>query len=189
LVTLSRPAAKSSNLKAVAAIATAEMFVRNAAKGKGFSLPTRRILRAFSACALPTAYAYPFPELYVIIWNQWRENALFTITSLCDQRRKDMNRLQFFSSVRVSRGSGHPVEEIENVAEALAFLREWPVGRRGPVYRCAFNCCSAAMATQMTAEEARKSFTGFARITGLLVDSGTPPLPVGREPKPGTLAH
>ncbi len=87
-----------------------------------------------------------------------------------------MDRLQFFSSVRVSRGRGQPVQDIENVAEALAFLREWPVGRRGPVYRCALNCCAAAMAAQMSAEEARKSFAGFARITGLLVDSGPSPL-------------
>ena len=83
-----------------------------------------------------------------------------------------MNRLQIFSTVRLSRGTGHPVEEIDNVADAMAFLREWPVGRRGPVYRCALNCCAAAMAAQMSAEEARKSFAGFARITGLLVDDG-----------------
>jgi hypothetical protein len=100
-----------------------------------------------------------------------------------------MDRLQFFSSVRVSRGGGHPIEEIESVAEALTFLREWPIGRRGPVYRCAFNCCAAAMAAQMTAEEARKSFLGFARITGLLVDGGPPPMPAAQEHKPGTLAH
>jgi hypothetical protein len=87
-----------------------------------------------------------------------------------------MDRLQFFSPVRVSRGHDHPVEEIENVAEAMAFLREWPVGRRGPVYRCALNCCAAAMAAQMSAEEARKSFAGFARITGLLVDGGPSPV-------------
>ena len=86
-----------------------------------------------------------------------------------------MDRLQFLSPVRVSRGAGHPVEEVETVAEALAFLREWPVGRRGPVYRCALNCCSAAMAAQMSAEEARKSFAGFARITGLLIDGGPAP--------------
>jgi hypothetical protein len=83
-----------------------------------------------------------------------------------------MDRLQFFSPVRVSKGHGHPVEDIENVVEAMAFLREWPVGRRGPVFRCALNCCAAAMAAQMNAEEARKSFVGFARITGLLVDAG-----------------
>ena len=87
-----------------------------------------------------------------------------------------MNRLQFFSTVRLSRGTGHPVEEIDNVADAMAFLREWPVGRRGPVYRCALNCCAAAIAAQMSAEEARKSFAGFARITGLLVDDGPAPL-------------
>ncbi|MGB3539087.1 MAG: DUF982 domain-containing protein [Mesorhizobium sp.] len=81
-----------------------------------------------------------------------------------------MDSLQFFSTVRVARGKGHPIEEIDSVQEAMVFLREWPVGRRGPVYRCALNCCSAAMAAQMTAEEARKSFLGFARITGLLAD-------------------
>lgn len=80
-----------------------------------------------------------------------------------------MDRLQFFSSVRLARSTVHPMEEIENVADALTFLREWPAGRRGPVYRCALNCCAAAMAGQMSAEEARKSFAGFARITGLLV--------------------
>ncbi len=79
-----------------------------------------------------------------------------------------MDRLQFFSPVRLSLGSGHPVEEIDSVAEAVVFLRNWPVGRRGPVYLCAVNCCAAAMAGQMSAEEARKSFSSFARITGLL---------------------
>lgn len=87
-----------------------------------------------------------------------------------------MDRLQFFSPVRLARGAGYPVEDIDNVAEAMVFLREWPVGRRGPVYRCALNCCAAAMAAQMSAEEARKSFAGFARITGLLVDGGPSPV-------------
>ncbi len=87
-----------------------------------------------------------------------------------------MDRLRFLSSVRVARGPGHPVEDIDNVADAMVFLREWPVGRRGPVYRCALNCCAAALAAQMSAEEARKSFAGFARITGLLVDAGPSPV-------------
>jgi hypothetical protein len=95
-----------------------------------------------------------------------------------------MDRLQFFSPVRVSRGHGQSVEEIENVAEAMTFLREWPVGRRGPVYRCALNCCAAAMAAQMSAEEARKSFAGFARITGLLVDGGPSPIVAERYATP-----
>ena len=81
-----------------------------------------------------------------------------------------MDYLHFFSPVRISRGQGHPVEEVDSVAEAMVFLRKWPTGRRGPVYQCALNCCSAAMSGQMSAEEARKAFTGFARITRLLDD-------------------
>lgn len=85
-----------------------------------------------------------------------------------------MDRLQFLSTVRVTRNKDGEVEEIDNVMDAISFLREWPVGRRGPVYRCAMNCCSAAISDQMTAEEARKSFIGFARITRLLVDHEMP---------------
>ena len=95
-----------------------------------------------------------------------------------------MNRLQFFSPVRIVLGPGHRVEEIDSVAEAMAFLKNWPVGRRGPVYLCAVNCCSAAMAGQMSAEEARKSFSSFARITGLSKDR--PSGPVGHERRAGT---
>lgn len=95
-----------------------------------------------------------------------------------------MDRLQFLSSVRVSRGAGHPVEEIDSVPDAMVFLREWPAGRRGPVFRCALNCCSAAMAARMSAEEARKSFAGFARITGLLVDGGPTPALTERRGSP-----
>ena len=70
-----------------------------------------------------------------------------------------MDQLHFFSPVRISRGQGYPMEEIDSVAEAMMFLRKWPTGRRGPVYQCALNCCSAALSGQMSAEEARKAFT------------------------------
>jgi hypothetical protein len=90
-----------------------------------------------------------------------------------------MNRLQFFSPVRISHGHEQPVEEIDGVPEALVFLRKWPTGRRGPVYQCALNCCVAAMAGHMSVEEARKAFTGFARITRLLEDDMA--LPTGNE--------
>ena len=87
-----------------------------------------------------------------------------------------MDRLQFFAPVRIRLGRGEPVEEIESVADALVFLREWPANRRGPVYRSALNCCSAAKAAQLSAEQARKSFASFARITGLLVDDMMTPV-------------
>ncbi|AZN99812.1 DUF982 domain-containing protein [Mesorhizobium sp. M9A.F.Ca.ET.002.03.1.2] len=87
-----------------------------------------------------------------------------------------MDRLQFFSPVRISRAPGQPVEDIDGVREAMAFLRKWPKGRRGPVYQCALNCCAAALAGKMSAEEARKAFTGFARITRLLDDDMALPM-------------
>ncbi|TIW05674.1 MAG: DUF982 domain-containing protein [Mesorhizobium sp.] len=79
-----------------------------------------------------------------------------------------MDRLHFFTPVRIARGQGYPVEEVDSVSEAMVFLRKWPTGRRGPVYQCALNCCTAAMSGKMSAEEARKAFVGFARITRLL---------------------
>lgn len=96
------------------------------------------------------------------------------------EREDMMDYLHFFSPVRISRGQGHPIEEIDSVAEAMMFLRKWPTGRRGPVYQCALNCCAAALSGQMSAEEARKAFTGFARITRLLDDDMA--LSVGSEP-------
>ena len=101
-----------------------------------------------------------------------------------------MTSLQFISTVSVRRGRDQPVEEIDNVAEAIAFLRAWPAGRRGPVYRCALNACAAAMAAQMSAEEARKSFAGFARITGLLVEGDMPaPALAENSAPPKPVAH
>jgi hypothetical protein len=90
-----------------------------------------------------------------------------------------MDRLHFFTPVRIARGQGHPIEEVDSVAEAMVFLQKWPLGRRGPVYQCAVNCCSAALSGRMSAEEARKAFTGFARITRLLDDDMA--LPMGGE--------
>ncbi|AZO23782.1 MULTISPECIES: DUF982 domain-containing protein [unclassified Mesorhizobium] len=87
-----------------------------------------------------------------------------------------MDRLHFFTPVRIARGQGYPLEEVDSVSDALVFLRKWPTGRRGPVYQCALNCCSAAMSGKMSAEEARKAFVGFARITRLLDDDMALPL-------------
>ncbi|WP_318012951.1 DUF982 domain-containing protein [Mesorhizobium sp. ESP7-2] len=98
-----------------------------------------------------------------------------------DRPEETMDYLHFFSPVRISRGQGYPVEEVDSVAEAMVFLRKWPTGRRGPVYQCALNCCSAALSGQMSAEEARKAFTGFARITRLLDDDTA--LPMGSDSK------
>ncbi|TGQ34666.1 MULTISPECIES: DUF982 domain-containing protein [unclassified Mesorhizobium] len=72
------------------------------------------------------------------------------------------------------------VEEINDVNDAADFLQRWPIDRRGHVYRSALNACSAAIAAQIPAGDALKAFTGFARVTGILVQSDGPEMPAGR---------
>jgi hypothetical protein len=83
-----------------------------------------------------------------------------------------MRKMPFFTPVCVSspdEPSGHDIEDLE---QALHFLRGWPADRRGPVYHAAYNACTAACEGYLTVEEARKSLTGFARITGILKMDG-----------------
>ena len=77
-----------------------------------------------------------------------------------------MEKMQFLVSVRLS--DGQSVQEIEDLDQAIRFLRDWPAGRRGPVYQTALNGCTAAKEGYLTVEEARKSLCGFARITGIM---------------------
>ena len=70
---------------------------------------------------------------------------------------------------------GH-VEEIDSVSDAADFLQRWPIERRGHVYRSALNACSAAIAAQISESDAIKVFTGFARVAGILVAEGRPPM-------------
>nr|WP_284272699.1 DUF982 domain-containing protein [Mesorhizobium huakuii] len=68
------------------------------------------------------------------------------------------------------------VEEIDSVSDAADFLQRWPIERRGHVYRSALNACSAAIAAQISESDAIKVFTGFARVAGILVAEGGPPM-------------
>ncbi|AZV20934.1 DUF982 domain-containing protein [Mesorhizobium sp. M7A.F.Ca.CA.004.11.2.1] len=83
------------------------------------------------------------------------------------------------------------IEEIDSVSEAADFLQRWPLERRGHVYRSALNACSAAIAAQISEADAMKVFTGFARVTGILVDEGNPAMAMdarsmqSRTPKQG----
>ncbi len=79
-----------------------------------------------------------------------------------------MRKMPFYAPVCVrspNEPSGHDIEDLE---QALRFLREWPASRRGPVYLAAYNACTAAHDGYLTVEEARRSLSGFARITGIL---------------------
>ncbi|ANT51031.1 DUF982 domain-containing protein [Mesorhizobium amorphae] len=66
------------------------------------------------------------------------------------------------------------IEDIEDVNAAVDLLQRWPVDRRGHVYRSALNACGAAIAAQISPDDALKVFTGFARVTGILVVDDDP---------------
>ena len=90
-----------------------------------------------------------------------------------------MEKMRFFVPVCLAPGNSEPMQEIEDVEQALKFLRNWPADRRGPVYQTALNGCTAAKEGYLTAEEARKALSGFARITGILERDASHPAPVG----------
>ncbi|MRX37408.1 DUF982 domain-containing protein [Aminobacter sp. MDW-2] len=87
-----------------------------------------------------------------------------------------MAKLTFLAPVQVETNGA--VQEIDSVQDAMRFLKHWPTGRRGPVFTCAERSCNAAIAGQMSAEEARQAFVSFARIAGVLISAELlPPLP------------
>ncbi|TGS71499.1 DUF982 domain-containing protein [Mesorhizobium sp. M3A.F.Ca.ET.201.01.1.1] len=86
-----------------------------------------------------------------------------------------MRGLAFLVPVRIK--TNDEVHDINTVRESLVFLNQWPKPRRGPVYSCAVRSCNAAIAGQMTTDQARQAFVGFARIAGILAktDLSAPP--------------
>ncbi len=76
-----------------------------------------------------------------------------------------MRKMPFFEPVCVR--SDRDSSDIEDIEQALQFLRDWPTTRRGPVYNAAYNACTAAREGYLTVEEARRSLSGFARIMGI----------------------
>jgi len=85
-----------------------------------------------------------------------------------------MDKMVFLEPVSLVSGQNADAGEIEDLEQALQFLRNWPTTRRGPVYHAAYNACSAARDGHLAVEEARKSLSGFARITGILRQKARP---------------
>lgn len=69
------------------------------------------------------------------------------------------------------------VREIGCVADAIAFLTDWPEKRRGPIYNAAARACQAARNGQLPIEGARSALQSFARSANILEQS-----PVSVEP-------
>jgi hypothetical protein len=97
-----------------------------------------------------------------------------------------MQKMMFMEPVCLASEKDPAGREIEDLEQALQFLRDWPVSRRGPVYDAAYNACSAARDGYFGIEEARKSLSGFARITGILRQR-TRPVPAIHAARVGSL--
>jgi Protein of unknown function (DUF982) len=78
-----------------------------------------------------------------------------------------MDDLSFFAPVCVK--TGDSVQVIGSVRRALRFLNEWPPDRRGPAFGCALRSADAAIAGQLSVQQARQAFLSFAGITSILV--------------------
>lgn len=101
-----------------------------------------------------------------------------------------MTSLAFLAPVQVK--TNDVIHDINSVREALVFLNQWPKVRRGPVYSCAVRSCNAAIAGEMTTEQARQAFVGFARIAGVLAKSDFSPfadVQKAAQKSPGPINH
>ena len=63
---------------------------------------------------------------------------------------------------------GNVVREITCIADAIAFLTDWPEKRRGPIYTVAARACQAARNGQLPVEGARSALQSFARSANIL---------------------
>jgi hypothetical protein len=81
-----------------------------------------------------------------------------------------MNNRDFDRPVFVNNGQ-LMVEEIVCLADAFAFLEQWPKDLRGPVYNTAFRACQRAHDGHIPISVAREAFAGFANWAGILEES------------------
>jgi hypothetical protein len=100
-----------------------------------------------------------------------------------------MRKMLFYEPVCMKSKTDPDGYDIDCVEAALQFLRTWPAARRGPVYQAAFNACTAAKEGYLTAEEARSSLSGFARITGILQHAGPRPMHPAGQPLARRASH
>ena len=75
--------------------------------------------------------------------------------------------------------------ELTSTYELLQFLNEWPQGRRGPIFTTAQRACNAALAGELTNEDARKAFSSFARACGILAPTVEPVAAAHLPKRPG----
>lgn len=77
-----------------------------------------------------------------------------------------MNDRTFDAPVYVRDGK-HLIQEIRSLDDALDFLEDWPLNRRGPIYETAMRACNRAYSRDVPLDVARTAFIGFARSAGI----------------------
>ena len=68
------------------------------------------------------------------------------------------------------RDEGHAVQRIRCVMDAIEFLEEWPVERRGLLHAAASDACYSAYDGRKSVEAANKAFTTWARRVAIIED-------------------
>lgn len=66
------------------------------------------------------------------------------------------------------REDGFVLRKIECVMDAIEFLEEWPVERRGLLHAAASETCCSAYDGRKSVEAAHKTFTTWARRVGVV---------------------
>ena len=86
------------------------------------------------------------------------------------------------------RDEGGVVQKIGCVMDAIEFLEEWPVERRGLLHAAASDTCYSAYDGRKSVDAAHKTFTTWARRVGVIEDvHAAPPWMTG--PKIGGAGH
>ena len=63
---------------------------------------------------------------------------------------------------------GSTIRRIECVMDAIEFLEEWPIQRRGLIHEVTCETCYAAHDGRKPVDTARKAFATLARMAGIL---------------------
>jgi len=65
-------------------------------------------------------------------------------------------------------------EEIACLEDALEFLYDWPMNRRGPIYQTAVRACQRAYEGSFPLSSAQDAFVGFAKSVRIFEDISEP---------------
>ncbi|MGX8009013.1 DUF982 domain-containing protein [Mesorhizobium sp. ORM8.1] len=72
-------------------------------------------------------------------------------------------------------GENGYIQKIDCVMDAIEFLEEWPVEKRGLLHAAACEACYSAYDGRKPVEAAHKAFTTWARKIGVIEDVPTAP--------------